>query len=211
VKQSDILIVDDTPDNLNLLSRLLKKQGYTVRTAINGQLALQSIQTDPPVLILLDVVMPEMDGFEVCQRLKSNKQVQHVPVIFLSGLNELSYKIRAFEVGGVDYITKPFHAEEVLAKIRNYMTVQHTLQQLERQNARLQKELAERKESEASMSRTEQAWNKTFDAVQDCIFVLDQDFRILHINKAAAHRLALEPSTCIGRKCHALFSEKAGN
>ncbi len=123
MKHADILIVDDTPDNLILLSHILKEHAYTVRTAINGRLALQSAKAIPPALILLDVVMPEIDGYEVCRRLKRDKRMQYIPVIFFSSLDDVCYKIRAFEVGGVDYISKPFQAEEIVARIRTHIAL----------------------------------------------------------------------------------------
>jgi len=133
----NILIVDDTPDNLRLLSRLLNNRGYKVRVAPNGDRALATVQTELPDLILLDIMMPKMDGFEVCRRLKADEHTRNIPVIFISALEKLFDKMTAFSVGGVDYITKPFQAEEVLARVRTHLTLQDMRQRLELQNEEL--------------------------------------------------------------------------
>lgn len=127
----DILIVDDTPENLRLLSAMLTQQGYEVRSVIDGTTALMGIEAQPPDLILLDINMPEMSGYEVCQRLKANPALQSIPVIFISALNEAIDKVKAFAIGGSDYITKPFQVEEVLARIENQLTIRRLNRRLE--------------------------------------------------------------------------------
>lgn len=112
-----ILIVDDTVANLQLLARMLKDCGLKPRPVPNGKLALQAAQNDPPDLILLDITMPEMDGYEVARRMKANPFTRHIPILFISALSETAEKVKAFQVGGVDYITKPFQFEEVKARI----------------------------------------------------------------------------------------------
>jgi two-component system, sensor histidine kinase and response regulator len=129
-----ILIVDDTPNNLRLLSSMLTKQGYEVRSAISGSVALMAVRTVPLDLILLDINMPKMNGYEVCQQLKADEQTRDIPVIFLSALGEPLDKVQAFQVGGVDYITKPFQVEEVLARVENHLTLRRM--QLELQQAK---------------------------------------------------------------------------
>lgn len=138
LSESSILIVDDTPDNLRLLSKLLSQRGYEIRKAINGQMALASAQADPPDLILLDIRMPEMDGYEVCQHLKAHDSTQAIPVIFLSALDDVLDKVKAFGVGGVDYITKPFQTEEVLARIEMQLRLRKLQKQLAEHNQQLQ-------------------------------------------------------------------------
>ncbi|MGG6294830.1 hybrid sensor histidine kinase/response regulator [Leptolyngbya sp. AN02str] len=128
-----ILIVDDKPDNLRLLSIVLMEHAYEVKQAINGSIALMGAKAAPPDLILLDVSMPEMDGYEVCQQLKQSDRTRDIPIIFLSALDDTLNKVKAFEVGGVDYITKPFHMQEVLARVENQLTIQRQKQQLHRQ------------------------------------------------------------------------------
>lgn len=130
VPKADILIVDDTPENLRFLSTMLAEQGYEVRKALNGPMALSTVQADPPDLILLDIKMPEMNGFEVCEKLKSLATTREIPVIFLSALDDVLDKVKAFNVGGVDYITKPFQFEEVLARVENQLYIRHLQKQL---------------------------------------------------------------------------------
>ena len=122
-EQGKILIVDDKPDNLRLLSQILIKQGYEVRKAINGSTALMAVEKFAPDLILLDINMPGMDGYEVCKRLKSNRQTKQITVIFLSASDKVMDKVQAFEVGGVDYITKPFQVPEVLARVETQIKI----------------------------------------------------------------------------------------
>lgn len=126
-----ILIVDDTEQNVRLLAHVVKKEGYDAIAAFSGEDALEMVDTRKPDIILLDVMMPEMDGFEVCRRLKESEEVADVPVIFLSALQETDSKVKGFEVGGVDYITKPFQREEVLARIRLHLKLTRLQNQLE--------------------------------------------------------------------------------
>jgi DNA-binding response OmpR family regulator len=119
--QHNILIVDDLPENLAMLSRMLSQKGYRMRTASNGQLALKMIEVNPPALILLDIVMPGMSGYEVCRQLKAHDTTRDIPVIFLTNLIDAEDERQGFEVGGVDYITKPFQIEEVLARIATHL------------------------------------------------------------------------------------------
>jgi light-regulated signal transduction histidine kinase (bacteriophytochrome) len=145
--KTDILIVDDTPDNLRVLSAVLEQQGGSVRKALNGRVALNSCEKQLPDLILLDIRMPEMDGYEVCRCLKSTPQTADIPVIFISALDRAFNKVQAFQEGGADYITKPFQAEEVMARIAYQLTIQQQQQQLAVQNAKLQQLNAELKRS----------------------------------------------------------------
>ena len=121
--EPNILIVDDTPANLELLSGMLREHRYRVRAAISGELALLAALNEPPDLILLDINMPEMDGYEVCRRLKLEETLKEIPVIFLSALSETMDKVNAFRAGGVDYVTKPFQLEEVLARVETHLTL----------------------------------------------------------------------------------------
>lgn len=128
---ADILIVDDTTANLNVLSTMLSQRGYRIRAAINGEMALKSARKTPPDLILLDIQMPGMNGYEVCIQLKSDEHTRHIPIIFVSALDAVSDKIKAFQVGGVDYISKPYHLEEVLARVQNQLTLYRQRREIE--------------------------------------------------------------------------------
>ena len=119
--QQEILVVEDTQASLRLLADILTKQGYRVRPASDGSLALKSVAVKAPDLILLDVNMPGMDGYEVCRRLKADEQSRRVPIIFISAHSETEQKVKGFDAGGVDYITKPFQPEEVLARVRTQL------------------------------------------------------------------------------------------
>ncbi len=130
--RANILVVDDTPENLRLLAGILSEKGYQVRPVPNGKLALSAAQKIPPDLVLLDIMMPEMDGYQVCQQLKASEITKDIPVIFISAINDVLDKVKAFAVGGVDFITKPFQVEEVLARIETHLKIcslQQTLQE----------------------------------------------------------------------------------
>lgn len=117
----ELMIVDDVSENLELLSTLLRRDGYRVRCAISGEMALRSIRLSPPDLILLDIMMPEMDGYEVCRRLKADPSTAEIPVIFVSALNTADSRAQASAVGGADYIVKPFRVQDVLNRIQNVL------------------------------------------------------------------------------------------
>ncbi|MBD2561789.1 MULTISPECIES: hybrid sensor histidine kinase/response regulator [Nostoc] len=151
--KADILVIDDTPENLNLLSAMLTEQGYKVRSVTKGSTGLRGANAVPPDLILLDVNMPEMNGYEVCQHLKANDRTREIPVIFISALGDVLDKVKAFAVGGVDYITKPFQLEEVLARIENHLTIWKLQQQLQAQNERLQQEIHDRAKAEEKFTK----------------------------------------------------------
>ncbi|NJQ98043.1 MAG: response regulator, partial [Hydrococcus sp. CSU_1_8] len=139
-----ILVVDDLPDNLRVLSATLAEQGYRVRCAKSGSMALMAAQSVPPDLILLDVKMPDMDGYEVCQKLKTHIVTSDIPVIFLSALDDVVDKVKGFEVGGVDYVTKPFKVEEVLARINNHLALQNAKAEIRALNAELENRVRQR-------------------------------------------------------------------
>ncbi len=135
--KGNILVVDDTPDNLRLLSAILTQQGYEVGKAPNGQMALRAAKTALPDLILLDINMPDMDGYEVCERLKADDQTKDIPVIFISALDEVWDKVKAFHAGGVGYVIKPFESEEVLVRVENQLVIARLRSSLQKQNVDL--------------------------------------------------------------------------
>ncbi len=143
---ASIVIVDDTPENLKVLSGMLKEKGYEIRPVLNGKQALQVIHNKPPDLILLDINMPNMNGYEVCETLKKEDAFKNIPIIFISALSESLDKVRAFSVGGVDYITKPFQLEEVNARVETHLRLSRLMNNLE--------SLVEQKVKEISDSQT---------------------------------------------------------
>jgi DNA-binding response OmpR family regulator/DNA-binding CsgD family transcriptional regulator len=142
--KGDLLIVDDTVDNLRLLIEILSGYGYTVRPAPSGALALEALRERLPDLILLDIMMPHMDGYDVCRQLKADERSRDIPVIFISALHELFDKITAFTTGGVDYITKPFEAKEVLARVRTHLTLRQLQRDLQVANETLEEKVRDR-------------------------------------------------------------------
>jgi DNA-binding response OmpR family regulator len=158
---SDILIVDDAPANAQMLSLLFERNGYTTRVALNGKTALEMVRVDPPDLIILDINMPEMDGYEVCKLLKADEKVKGIPVIFISSDSETLDKVNAFKVGGVDYVSKPFQIAEVHARVETHLKIRNLQRELSLQNQNLEaivrertSELAETHERLAIMDRT---------------------------------------------------------
>ncbi len=127
----DILIVDDVPANVRVLADVLRAEGYRTRSAVTGEAALLAAEKQPPDLILLDVMMPGLDGYEVCRRLKVSPALAGVPVIFLSALSETESKVEAFAAGGVDYVTKPFHLDEVRARVSTHLRLHQLRRQVE--------------------------------------------------------------------------------
>ena len=168
-RKGDILVIDDMPDNLRLLSSMLTEQGYKVRRVINGELGLQAALSAPPDLILLDIMMPDIDGYAVCERLKATELTRDIPVIFLSVKDEVLDKVKAFRVGGADYISKPFHVAEVAIRVENQLNICKLQKQLQEQNARLQEEIRaremarrDRDSAEAAMRLSEEKFYKAF-------------------------------------------------
>lgn len=147
-----IMVIDDTPENLKLLEEMLGGQGYRVLMFPSGTMALKAAIRNPPDLILLDIMMPEMDGFETCRRLKENPSTQEVPVIFLSALNDTQSKVKAFSMGGVDYVTKPFQFAEVRTRVDTHINLRRVQLSLKQHNLHLEK-LVQEKVKEISDSQ----------------------------------------------------------
>ncbi len=146
------MVVDDTPANLKLLQEMLQGDGYRVLTFPRGAMALNAAAKNPPDLVLLDISMPEMNGFEVCERIKADERLKEVPVLFISALDEVKDKVRAFSVGGQDYVTKPFQAEEVRARVKTHLHLRSLQVELERYSHHLE-QLVEEKIQEISESQ----------------------------------------------------------
>ncbi len=156
--KASILVVDDIRDNLRFLTRILSSQGYTVRPVADGFLAMASAQADPPDLILLDIMMPNISGYEVCERLKADDRTCSIPIIFVSALNEVVDKVKGFSAGGVDYVSKPFQTEEVLARIQTHLTLRKLQKRFEEKNAQLQQEISERKRVETALRESQKGY-----------------------------------------------------
>ena len=204
--QIKVLVVDDQPSNLRFLSKLLTAQGYQVYRAICGQLALNVAIAHCPDLILLDIRMPEMNGYEVCRRLKATAETEQIPVIFLSVLDEMNDKLQAFRVGGADYITKPFQVEEVLARIDKQVGLQKLQQQLKEQNYQLQQ----------SQSLLASILNSSLDGVVAYSAVRNiegniVDFQWLLINPAAEKFYGLLLNEIVGKNLLTELSQFRNN
>ncbi len=187
-----ILVVDDTPANLKLLTEILSGHGYRVRPATSGRLALRSIAVEAPDLILLDVRMPDMDGYEVSLRLKTDERNRSIPVIFVSALDEVADKIKGFEAGGVDFITKPFHEAEVLARVETHLSLRRLQRELEAQNEQLQQEVAERKRIEKMLRTSEANYRNLFDNAPVGIYQATVEGGFLNVNQAFAGMFGYE-------------------
>ena len=172
----DILVVDDTPDNLRLLSTILTERGYKVRKAISGEMGLLSAKTVLPDLILLDINMLGMNGYEVCTQLKADEQTRDVPVIFISALDDVLDKVKAFSVGGVDYITKPFQTQEIIARLENQLTLVRQRLSLQEQTVRLEQEIKDR-------IRAEEALRESAIALRNHNLVLTELAKSLALNQ----------------------------
>ncbi len=154
--EGSILVVDDNQHDIWVLEAILEKEGYRVQSVLNGKAALAAVHTVRYDIILLDITMPGLDGYDVCRQLKADPQTQEIPIIFISALDEVRDKVKAFAVGGVDYVSKPFQPEEVLARVTTHLTIHHMRQYLAAQNINLQQEILERRRVEAELHRHRQ-------------------------------------------------------
>ena len=182
---STILIVDDEPHNLDVLDTCLQESGFKVLVATDGEQALKRVSRIKPDLILLDVKLPGIDGFETFRRLKATDAARDVPVIFITAGADVEAKVRGLESGAVDYITKPFHPEEVVARINKHLTICKLQRQLAEQNARLEQEIAERKQAEEKLGQSAARWRSLTETSPDHILMLDTDLNIQFANFAS--------------------------
>ena len=214
----NILIVDDTLDNLRLLSQMLTERGHPVRAAKSGWEALASIQAAKPDLVLLDIKLPDLSGYEVCARLKADAATCVVPIIFISALDETEDKLRAFKVGGVDYITKPFYEDEVLARVKTHLEMSRLRRDLARRaddlrlsNERLTLEMAERKRVAERLEVANRQTRIILESISDAFFSLDDDLVVTYFNPAAEKALGRQRDDVVGRKLFESFPEAAGS
>ncbi len=188
----NILIVDDTPANLLLLTRILTARGYRARPVLNGTLALQAARTEPPDLILLDINMPEMNGYDVCRQLKGDRELKEVPVIFISALDETIDKVKAFHVGGVDYVTKPFQVEELHARMETHLKLRSQQRRLSRQNEKLERLVAE-------IQHAREYAENIVETMREPLLVLSSDLKILTANFSFYDTFKVTPEETIGK------------
>lgn len=191
---ADILIVDDTPENLRLLSVMLAQEGYKVRQAINGTIAINAVRRLAPDLILLDIMMPELDGYEVCQALKADPKTEEIPIIFLSALDDIFDKVKAFSVGGIDFINKPFQIQEVLIRVKSQLELKIAKQNILRLNAELEQRVQKRTQEleMANAQLKKMAMQDALTALPNRVFFMEQLndlLQALHIGAAQGFAL----------------------
>lgn len=200
---SEILIVDDSAENLSFLATMLTRWGYQIREAFNGKMALLSAKANPPDLILLDIYMPDMDGFEVCAQLKHDPGTRDVPIIFISAIDQTEEKVRAFRLGGVDFITKPFNIEEVRARVATHLSVHALKRKLEKANIDLQntnehltREIAVRTQVEMRLQILSRAVQQTASSV----IITDTDGWIEYVNPSFLELTGYELEEILGQQ-----------
>ena len=156
-ESNNILVVDDTPANLHLLTDILKKYNYKVRPVPNGKLAISAAEINPPDLILLDIMMPDLNGYQVCQQLKNNEKTREVPIIFITAISEPIDKLKGFSLGGVDYITKPFDVKDVLIRVKNQLGVASLQTKLKSKNAKLNETIHQLQQAQKKIVKSEKS------------------------------------------------------
>jgi PAS domain S-box-containing protein len=211
----DILVVDDTLTNCWLLTNILSGAGYQVRPTEDGELALRSVQAKQPALILLDIRMPGLNGFEVCRRLKADEHTRDIPVIFMSALIDTADKAKGFALGAVDYITKPYDPPEVVARVKTHVSLSLAKQQLKAQNLHLQqaneqltREIAERKRAEEALRESNDRLNGIYASVGEGIITVDGSHRIVLFNAAAERMFGHSAASVVGQPLSILLPER---
>ena len=194
-----ILVVDDAPENIQLLSRIFSKCGYQIQVADNGAQAVEIAQSTLPDIILLDINMPVLDGFEACAQLKKDERTCEIPVIFISALDNIDDKAKAFQVGAVDYILKPFEYEEVQARVETHLALRHLRVQLEQANQALAERVEELTNSRELLAQRERRLSAFVNALPNLSFVLDEQGRYLEVIANETSLLAARPDQLIGR------------
>ncbi len=207
-----ILIVDDNPTNLHTLFSYLEEWDFETLVATSGEQAIQQLQLFQPDLILLDVLMPGIDGFETCRRLKENETTKDIPIIFMTALSDTADKIKGFDIGGVDYITKPFQPEEVLARINVHLTIRNLQAKLREHVQLLKSELKRRRRAEGElkkiMKQIEQAkkeWESAADSLSYIVCLLDNQWHIIRANRTIEHWNLGQVIDVKGREMHEFF------
>ncbi len=201
----DILIVDDESANIELL-REITGDFCNIYATSNGLEAVEQAQKILPDLILLDVNLPQIDGYEICRQIKQDNELRDIPVIFLSALDATSDKIAGFEAGGLDYITRPFSPSEVSIRIKTYLELRNMQKQYEAQNILLQEEIKRRQQAEAEVRKSEEKYRSLFEKTQDAVFIIGLDLKIKEINQQAATLLRTSPDVIVNRDMSAFIA-----
>ncbi|MBI1878383.1 MAG: response regulator, partial [Chloroflexi bacterium] len=197
---STILVIDDQIAALGAILEYLADCGFDILVAEDGESGLERARYAQPDLILLDVMMPGLDGFETCRRLKADDSTHQIPVIFMTSLAETADKVSGFEVGGVDYITKPFQMEEVIARLKTHLALRRLQRQRETQNAQLQQEIAEHQQVEEALMAERNLLRTLIDNLPDQIHVKDRESRFVLVNPAVMRDLGTSmPDEAIGK------------
>lgn len=197
--QGRILIVDDDLSSLRLLTEILTERGYVVHPTSCGEMALRFVESSLPELILLDIKMPGLNGFEVCRRLKADDRTLGIPVIFITGLGDLADKVKGFQAGGVDYLTKPLQLEEVLVRVQTHLTLHALRNELSRQNSQLQQEISERRRAAEAVRQQLNFQQTMMDTIPSPIFYKDRQGRYLGCNAAFESYIGRPRAEVIGR------------
>ncbi len=203
--RGNILIVDDLPDNLRLLRDTLSEQGYKVRSATTGTMALRAAQSPATELILLDIKLPDLDGYEVCRQLKSDERTVDIPVIFLSALNETFNKVKGLAAGGVDYISKPFQVEELLARVETHLTIRRLQKSLQEQNLRLIKEIEENQRLKDIFFAEKELAQVTLKSIGDAVITTDAQANIKYFNPVAEQLTGWKAQEAEGMPLYEVF------
>ena len=202
-----ILVVDDSEDNLDLLKLVLARNKYNVEVERGGKGALEHVHSSKPDLILLDIHMPDMSGFEVCQELKDDIRTASIPIIFISALDDVSEKLKAFSMGGVDYISKPFHSEEILARVQTHLTLRLQHKFLLTKNDEMEREIRKREFAEENLRRYE----RIVSATPDRISLIDSDYVFKVVNDAYLVANNKKQDEILGRNSRDVLGEKEFN
>jgi PAS domain S-box-containing protein len=197
-RKAKILLVDDTPEDLIFVCDFLEVYGYETQSLMSGELVLDAVANFQPEIIILDLIMPEVDGYEVCQKLKSNEETAAIPVIFLTAMNQTDEKVKAFKLGAADYISKPFQPEEILIRVENQLKIYKLQKQLEEQNVRLQQKNQEKEQLVLQLSQRNQYIESIINAIPVGIAITDENGYIKDINKAYCQLHGMSKEEIIG-------------
>jgi len=204
-----ILAIDDEPTSLKILTEVLEAEGYSVQSASSGEMAMKSIHATPPELILLDVVMPGIDGFEICRRLRMHEATRQIPVILLSANTDAKERVDGFKLGAVDFVSKPFQREELIARVHTHLSFARLQAELKQQttdlqltNKLLQSEIAVREEMATSLVESEEKFRTLAGSAQDAFVMLDDEDRIVFWNRAAAGMFGYTEKEIFKQKFH---------